>query len=295
MVTGLDYPNPFLSPYESFQQWKHHPLNRSLFESGRCISYGARTLNEGGYQAVPKLSFPGGALLGCSAGFLNVPKIKGSHNAMKSGMICAEELFRKHQQTQEQGGSLAGVEVTEYDSAMRASPVMKELKEVRNIHPSFHKGFNFFIGYSGLDLFLLKGRTPWTFRNTVPDSAKTKLASECTEIKYPKPDGNISFDLLTNLQRSGTNHEEDQPIHLRVKPELKDVPLQESLAKYAGPEQRFCPARVYEYPVDADGQPRLQINAQNCLHCKACSIKMPQEYINWTVPEGGGGPAYSNM
>lgn len=296
MVIGLDYENPYVNPYSTFQQWKHHPEVLKHIEGGECIQYGARALNEGGYQSIPKLTFPGGALLGCSAGFVNVPKIKGSHNAMKSGMVAAEAVFEQIDKAVEAGEELQnGVECTAYQTNMENGPVFEELKAVRNVHPSFHYGQLFFLGYSGLDLMLLKGRVPFTFRNNTPDSAKTKKASECQEIKYPKPDGKISFDLLTNLQRSGTYHDDDQPSHLRIKPEHADTPLNVSLKDYDGPEGRFCPAKVYEYLEDAEGNTRLQINAQNCLHCKTCSIKTPLEYINWTVPEGAGGPNYGNM
>eukprot|EP01100_Stratorugosa_tubuloviscum_P008412 TRINITY_DN350_c0_g1_i1.p1 TRINITY_DN350_c0_g1~~TRINITY_DN350_c0_g1_i1.p1 ORF type:complete len:603 (+),score=239.30 TRINITY_DN350_c0_g1_i1:196-2004(+) len=290
-VVGLDYENPYISPYSEFQQWKHHPLVRKYFENGTPISYGARCINEGGIQSIPKLTFPGGVLAGCSAGFLNVPKIKGSHTAMKSGMLAAEAIFDSLSKSDSEG-----LECVSYEQALKSSWVYEELKEVRNIHPSFSWGVLPWMAYSGLDSFLLKGRVPFTLNNKKTDSEKTKLATRCKPIEYPKPDGKISFDLLTNLARSGTNHEHDQPIHLRIKPGYEDIPSNVSYPLFGGPEQRFCPARVYEYTHnETTGNAQLVRNAQNCLHCKACDIKMPKEYIKWTVPEGGGGPAYSGM
>ncbi|RYG50226.1 electron transfer flavoprotein-ubiquinone oxidoreductase [archaeon] len=300
-AVGLDYANPYLSPYQEFQQWKHHPLVRAHLEGGECIQYGARCINEGGFQSVPKLTFPGGALLGCSAGFLNVPKIKGTHTAMKSGMVAADAIYQaltsetpmnvvRPAKKPEGADEKAGLEVVGYQKDMENSWVWEELKSVRNYHPSFKAGLLPGIMYSGLSAFVLRGKEPWTFRNHKKDCEKTKPAAECTPITYPKPDGKLSFDLLTNLARSGTNHEGDQPAHLRIKPGKEHVPTDVSYKIYAGPEGRFCPARVYEYPEGENG--KLVINAQNCVHCKCCSIKTPEEYIKWTVPEaGGGGPA----
>lgn len=286
MVIGLDYANPYLSPYQEFQRWKHHPHIAKVLKGGQCVSYGARVINEGGVQAIPKLTFPGGALLGCSAGFLNVPKIKGSHLAIKSGIVAAEAIMATKAMR-----ALEGAEITQYSTSLKASWAWSELESVRNIHPSFQKwGYPGLIFYGGLDQFLLKGRGA-TLRNHTPDVEKTKLAKDCKQIQYPKPDGVLSFDLLTNLQRSGTNHNHDQPPHLQIKPELKDAPTKISFEQYAGPEQRFCPAKVYEF----DDKGTLTINAQNCVHCKTCDIKTPANYIKWTVPEGGGGPAYENM
>mmetsp|Transcript_6837 Transcript_6837/g.7845 ORF Transcript_6837/g.7845 Transcript_6837/m.7845 type:complete len:601 (-) Transcript_6837:91-1893(-) len=295
MVVGLDYQNPYLSPYEEFQRLKHHPTMKKHLEGGECIAYGARVINEGGFQAIPKLTFPGGALIGCSAGFLNVPKIKGTHTAMKSGMVAAESVF----------DSLTAddapeeiVEVQQYQENMENSWVWSELKSVRNYAPSFKWGTIAGTLYSGLSGFILRGNEPWTLskHGKGRDCETTKKSSEAKVIEYPKPDGVLSFDILSNLARSGTNHEGDQPAHLRIKPELKDVPNEISITEYAGPEQRFCPAKVYEYQENAETQKmELVINAQNCVHCKCCSIKMPQEYIKWTVPEGGGGPAYEVM
>ncbi|KDO29821.1 hypothetical protein SPRG_04927 [Saprolegnia parasitica CBS 223.65] len=303
MVVGLDYENPYLNPYEEFQRFKTHPAVRSHLEGGECVAYGARVLNEGGYHAIPKLSFPGGALIGCSAGFLNSIKIKGTHTAMKSGMLAAEAAYEALTKdgaepvatTGEIDATEGAADLSSYEGAVESSWIADELKKVRNCHQAFHWGTLPGLIYSGLSTFILNGKEPWTIPTTTVDSAKTKPAKECTPIEYPKPDGVLTFDLLSNLQRSGTNHA-DQPAHLRIKPELKDVPANESFPVYAGPEQRFCPAKVYEYTDGsedgANGKPQLVINAQNCIHCKCCSIKMPKEYINWTVPEGGGGPAY---
>jgi electron-transferring-flavoprotein dehydrogenase len=307
MVVGLDYKNPYLSPYQEFQRWKHHPAVAEHLEGGECISYGARVLNEGGYHAIPQLAFPGGALVGCSAGFLNAVKIKGSHTAMKSGMLAAEALFpeltKEGVVTVADGGEDAFASesaevptVTSYEAALRESWIADELKAVRNVHASFKWGTFAGMVYSWFSTAISRGREPWTLSNSTPDSAKTLPAAQCASIDYPKPDGVLSFDLLSNLQRSGTNHDHDQPSHLRVREELKDVPSDVSIATYAGPEQRFCPAGVYEYAeADESGKRSLVINAQNCVHCKCCSVKMPQEYIKWTVPEGGGGPSYTVM
>lgn len=297
-VVGLDYENPYLNPYQEFQRWKHHPEVAKHLTGGKCVSYGARCLNEGGYHAIPKLTFPGGALLGCSAGFLNSVKIKGSHTALASGRIAGEEVHRKLTgsgvepcfETYAIDPTEGAVEVTEYQTSLEGSWVYDELKRARNSHQAFHYGMLPGLAHAGLTLHVTGGKEPWTLVTTGSDSSKTKKAAECKEIVYPKPDGVLSFDLLTNLARSGTNHA-DQPSHLRVRKGMEDVPAKTSLPVYAGPEQRFCPAKVYEY--DANGQ--LIINAQNCVHCKCCSIKTPLEYINWTVPEGGGGPAYDVM
>mmetsp|Transcript_26385 Transcript_26385/g.84938 ORF Transcript_26385/g.84938 Transcript_26385/m.84938 type:complete len:396 (-) Transcript_26385:147-1334(-) len=304
-VIGLDYENPYLNPYMEFQRWKHHPDIRKYLEGGECIQYGARCLNEGGFHAIPKLTFPGGALIGCGPGFLNSVKIKGTHTAIKSGMVAAEAVYEELAADESRTVASLGeraegekpVEVTAYQTGMENSWVWEELREVRNCHTAFHKGLLPGLAHSALSTMITKGREPWTLRNTVRDSDRTKPASQCEPIEYPKPDGKLSFDLLTNLARSGTNHA-DQPSHLRIKPELAHVPKGESMDVYAAPEQRFCPARVYEYTDGSespDGKPQLVINAQNCVHCKCCSIKMPKEYIDWTVPEGGGGPAYTAM
>jgi electron-transferring-flavoprotein dehydrogenase len=283
LVVGLDYANPYVNPYSEFQRWKHHPRISQHLQGGECVQYGARVINEGGLQSVPKLTFPGGALIGCSAGFVNVPKIKGTHTAMKSGMVAADEVWSALQ-----SGASEGAEVKGYQAAMERSWVWDELHSVRNYHPSFKHGLLPGIAYSGLSAYVLNGREPWTLRgHGAEDWAATKPAAGFSPIVYPKPDGVLSFDLLTNLARSGTSHEADQPAHLRVKAGMESTPAETSFKVFAAPESRFCPAGVYEYPEPA----KLQINAQNCVHCKTCDIKTPQNYITWTVPEaGGGGP-----
>ena len=285
-VIGLDYQNPHLSPFDEFQRFKTHPKIRPTFEGGERIAYGARAINEGGFQSIPKLTFPGGALIGCAAGFLNVPKIKGTHTAMKSGMTAAEAIFDHLKSGQE------GSEVTSYRERMEESWVFDELHKVRNIRPSFRWGLWGGIAYSGLDTFLLRGRAPWTFAHH-PDHSRLKKASECPKIDYPKPDGQVSFDKNSSVYLSGTNHEEDQPVHLQLKDE--SIAIDINLKDYDAPEQRFCPAGVYEIVTDDDGSSKLQINAQNCVHCKTCDIKDITQNINWVTPEGGGGPNYPNM
>eukprot|EP00298_Acanthocystis_sp_HF-20_P007711 c17235_g1_i1.p1 GENE.c17235_g1_i1~~c17235_g1_i1.p1 ORF type:complete len:589 (-),score=284.80 c17235_g1_i1:125-1891(-) len=290
-VVGLDYPNPYLSPYQEFQRYKTHPKIKEILEGGQCIQYGARSINEGGLQSLPKLTFPGGMLVGCSAGFVNVPKVKGTHTAMKSGILAAEAVF---EELTKPDASDTPKEIVSYSENLKKSWVYQELKEVRNIRPSFHFGFWGGLIYSGLDTIFLKGRVPWTFSHQKTDHEATKPADECKPIEYPKPDGVLTFDLLTNLQRSGTNHDHDSPVHLTLL--NNEIPVQVNYNKYAAPESRFCPARVYEYVTDSDGSnPKLVINAQNCLHCKACDIKDKKQNINWVVPEGGGGPAYTEM
>ncbi|RSH88406.1 uncharacterized protein EHS24_000950 [Apiotrichum porosum] len=300
LVIGLDYPNPYLSPYREFQRMKHHPLFAKVLEGGECIAYGARALNEGGLQSIPKLYFPGGALIGCSAGFLNVPKIKGTHNAMKSGMLAAEAAYE--QLTSGAAEEDKPVDMSGYEKAMEDSWVYKELKEVRNLRPSFHNPLGMWGGmaYSGVDSLLLKGRVPFTFHHPEEDFQATKPAAQFNEIEYPKPDGKLSFDILTSVSRTGTNHAENQPVHLRLPtdPEAKARHTAENVTKYAGLLGRVCPASVYEYQdaegaeVDAVGK-KFVINSQNCIHCKTCSIKVPTQDITWTVPEGGGGPKYT--
>ena len=285
-VVGLDYSNPHLSPYEEFQRFKTHPEIRKFFEGGRRIAYGARALNEGGFQSVPKLSFPGGVLIGDTAGFLNVPKVKGTHMAMKSGIEAAEALFA-HLTVEGQTGH----ECLGYAERLKQSWLWDELYQVRNIRPSFRWGLFGGIAYSAIDTFLLKGRAPWTLHHHA-DHSQLKKASECAPIVYPKPDGKISFDRLSSVFISATNHTEEQPCHLRLKD--ASVPISTNLALYNAPETRYCPAGVYEIVEDPSG-PRMQINAQNCLHCKTCDIKDPTQNIDWAVPEGGGGPNYPNM
>uniref|UniRef100_A0A667ZT05 Electron transfer flavoprotein-ubiquinone oxidoreductase n=1 Tax=Myripristis murdjan TaxID=586833 RepID=A0A667ZT05_9TELE len=292
---GLDYTNPYLSPFREFQRWKHHPFVAPTLEGGNRIAYGARALNEGGIQSIPKLTFPGGMLIGCSPGFMNVPKIKGTHTAMKSGMLAAESAFAKI--TDENLNSeTTGLHVPEYAENLKKSWIWKELHAVRNIRPSFHNYFGLYGGmvYTGIFYWVLRGKEPWTLKHCGLDSAQLKPAKDCTPIEYPKPDGKISFDLLSSVALSGTNHEGDQPAHLTLKDD--SVPVARNLAIYDGPEQRFCPAGVYEYvPLETGEGMRLQINAQNCVHCKTCDIKDPSQNINWVVPEGSGGPAYNGM
>ncbi len=284
-VIGLDYENPHLSPFDEFQRFKTHPAMRPTFAGGERVAYGARALNEGGIQSIPKLSFPGGALIGCTAGFLNVPKIKGTHTAMKSGMLAAEAAFAAL-------GGEAGAELDSYEAALKSSWIYDELHTVRNIRPSFHWGLWAGIAYSGLDTYILRGHAPWTFHHKA-DHDRLKPKDECPAIDYPKPDGEVSFDKNSSVFLSGVMHEEDQPVHLKLADEAKAIEL--NLARYAGPEERYCPAGVYEFVSGDDGKPRLQINAQNCVHCKTCDIKDPTQNINWVTPEGGGGPNYPNM
>lgn len=259
LVVGLDYPNPWLAPYGEFQKMKQHPLFKSYLEGGKCISYGARTLIEGGFQSIPKCAFPGGALIGDTAGFVNLPKIKGTHNAMKSGMLAAEAAYTALQNTD--NGS---VFLYDYEDKLRSSSIWKELHQVRNVRPSFHTPLGLYGGvlYSGIDTLFLRGKAPWTFKHAKPDHAATKTADECKKIEYPKPDGKITFDILTSVSRTGTNHEEDQPVHLQVKDWEKHAQME--WPKYKGVENRFCPAGVYEY-VEDESKPlgvRFQINNQ---------------------------------
>ncbi|KAG0145430.1 hypothetical protein CROQUDRAFT_658749 [Cronartium quercuum f. sp. fusiforme G11] len=296
LVVGLDYPNPYLSPYQEFQRLKHHPFFSKILKGGECLAYGARALNEGGYQSIPKLNFPGGALIGCSAGFLNVPKIKGTHTAMKSGMLAAEATFEAIN-----SGTQESIDLIKYSELIENSWIMKELKEVRNLRPSFHTRLGIYggIAYSGLDSLILKGRVPWTFHHPKEDYEATKVISDVKPIEYPAPDHQISFDILTSVSRTGTNHTENQPVHLVVKDGKFSEHTKINVKDYDGLLNKACPAGVYEY-VDAnesgsedDDGKRLVINSQNCIHCKTCSIKVPTQDIIWTVPEGGGGPAYS--
>ena len=287
-VVGLDYSNPHLSPFEEFQRFKTHPAVRSVFEGGRRVSYGARALNEGGFQSIPKLTFPGGCLVGCTAGFLNVPKIKGTHTAMKSGMLAAEAVFDLLNDE-----AATGTEPLKYADKIEASWLWSELYKVRNIRPAFAKGLWMGMGYAALDTYLLRGRAPWTFHHHA-DHTSLKPAADAPKIDYPKPDNVVSFDRNSSVYLSGTNHEENQPVHLTLKD--ASVPIDHNLAIYDSPEQRYCPAGVYEIVRNEDGSdPRLQINAQNCVHCKTCDIKDPTQNIRWVTPEGGGGPNYPNM
>jgi electron-transferring-flavoprotein dehydrogenase len=290
-VTALDYKNPWVYPFEEFQRWKLHPEIRSLLEGGRRVSYGARAINEGGWQSVPRLAFPGGVLAGCSAGFVNVPSIKGSHTTMKSGMLAAEAIVAAI------GAGREADELGEYDNAVRHSWIAKELKQVQNAEPLMAKfnGDLFATALAGTDMW---SRTLFGFGITKPmkhhtDASTTERADLYPPINYPKPDGVITFDRLSSVFLSNTNHEEDQPCHLVLKDPA--IPTEINLPLYAGPEARYCPAGVYEFIGVEEGTPRLQINAQNCVHCKTCDIKDMTQNIEWVAPEGGGGPNYPNM
>jgi electron-transferring-flavoprotein dehydrogenase len=288
-VVHLNYENPYLSPFEEFQRFKTHPLVRGTFEGGKRLAYGARALTEGGWQSVPKLSFPGGALVGCAAGFMNVPRIKGSHNAMLSGMLAAEQVAAAL------AAGRANDELADYEAAWRSSAIGPDLWKVRNAKPLWSRfGTLLGIALGGIDMwtntlgFSLFG----TLGHGKPDSATLKPAAQCEPIAYPKPDGKLTFDRLSSVFLSNTNHEEDQPVHLKV----ADLALQKASEhdRYGGPSARYCPAGVYEW-VDEGGSPRFVINAQNCVHCKTCDIKDPNQNITWVPPEGGGGPNYPNM
>ncbi len=288
-VTALDYANPYVSPYQEFQRWKHHPEIAAILEGGKRVSYGGRVINEGGWQSVPKLAFPGGALIGCSAGFVNVPRIKGSHTAMKSGMLAAESIA---------AAIAAGNEHTErmdYDAAVRDSWIADELKKVKNAQPAVAKwGEDLGTVVAGIDMWMrtLKIGLPITMKHH-RDHEMLQRADGYKPVAYPKPDGVLSFDRLTNVSFSYTNHAEDQPCHLKV----KDMELQREseLEVFAGPSTRYCPAGVYEWIEEDGAEPKFQINSQNCIHCKTCDIKDPNQNITWVTPEGGGGPNYPNM
>jgi electron-transferring-flavoprotein dehydrogenase len=292
-VVNLNYSNPHISPFDEFQRFKQHPDIRPLLEGGKRVAYGARAINEGGLQSIPKLTFPGGALIGCTAGFLNVPRIKGSHNAMKSGMLAAEAAFVRLGE-----GAEGGDELTAYPAALRKSWVWEDLRKVRNVKPSLKYGLLLGTLVSAIYMWLeslgLGFLTPWTLHHKKADFETLKKASECPKIAYPRPDGVVSFDKLTSVFISNTNHEENQPAHLKLKDPT--IPIRVNLPLYDEPAQRYCPAGVYEIVRDDNGNdPRFQINAQNCVHCKTCDIKEPEQNINWVVPEGGGGPNYPNM
>ena len=290
-VVHLSYENPHLSPYDEFQRFKTHPSIRDTFAGGKRLGYGARAINEGGLQSVPKVAFPGGALLGCAAGFLNVPRIKGTHNAMKSGMLAAEAAFAAVQ-----AGRRHDV-LDAYGDGWKQSSIYRDLYKVRNVKPALKRGMwlgtitgGFHMWMNDLGLGNLVG---WTLHHDKPDNASLKPAAEMPKIAYPKYDGVLTFDKLSSVFLSNTNHEEDQPVHLQLRDPA--IPVTVNLAEYDGPEQRYCPAGVYEFVVDDAGGKRLQINAQNCVHCKTCDIKDPLQNIHWVVPEGGGGPNYPGM
>jgi len=294
-VVGLDYANPWLSPFEEMQRWKTHPNVRWYLEgdaargirSARRLGYGARAITAGGLLSLPKLVFPGGALVGCDAGFLNVSRIKGSHAAIKTGMLAAEAAFDAL------GAGRSGDELAAYPEAFEASWLHAELHRARNFKAWFKKGLVTATAMNGVEQFLLRGHVPWTLHRTDPDHAALRPAAECPRIEYPKPDGVLTFDRLSSVFVSNTNHEENQPAHLTLRD--ASVPVATNLTRYAGPESRYCPAGVYEFVKTDDGGERLQINAQNCVHCKTCDIKDPTQNIVWVAPEGGGGPNYVGM
>ncbi|MBL6929265.1 MAG: electron transfer flavoprotein-ubiquinone oxidoreductase [Rhodospirillales bacterium] len=281
-IVGLDYQNPYLSPFDEMQRFKTHPAVRTTFEGGRRIAYGARALSEGGLQSIPKPDFPGGALIGDSAGFMNVAKIKGTHTSMKSAMVTAETVF-------EALGSDS--DLSALPGALEASWLWAELKKVRNIRPAFRWNLWGGLAYSALDTFLLFGRAPWTLHHH-EDHTQLKKAADCAKIDYPKPDGVLTFDKLSSVYLANVSHEENQPCHLTLRD--ASVPVAVNLTDYDGPEARFCPAQVYEF-VEQDDEMHLQINAANCVHCKTCDIKDPTQNIDWVTPEGGSGPNYPNM
>ena len=285
-VVGLSYSNPYLSPFEEFQRYKTHPTIRQFFEGGKRISYGARAITAGGLNSLPKTVFPGGALIGCEAGFLNASRIKGSHAAIKTGMMAAEAAFDAVT------SGRAADELTAYPAAFKKSWLHTELNKARNFKPWMAKGLYLGTLMVGIEQKLLGGKVPWTIHNTHADHECLKPAAQCTPIQYPKPDGQISFDRLSSVFISNTNHEENQPAHLTLKNDA--VPVVTNLAVFAGPEQRYCPAGVYEF-IESDDGKKLQINAQNCVHCKTCDIKDPTQNIVWVTPEGTGGPNYSGM
>ena len=284
-VVALDYRNPHLSPFEEFQRFKTHPAIRPTFEGGERVAYGARAINEGGAQSIPKLVFPGGALIGCSAGFLNVAKIKGTHTAMKSGMLAAEAAFAAIAEGRD------GDELAAYPAALARSWVHAELTRVRNFRPGFRGGLVVGTLNGALELMVLGGRAPWTLGHGA-DHARLRPAAKSRPIAYPKPDGAISFDRTSSVYLANTSHDEDQPVHLQLR--RPETAIDHNLAIYDAPEQRYCPAGVYEI-VEEGGSPRLQINAANCVHCKTCDIKDPTQNIDWVPPEGGSGPTYPNM
>jgi electron-transferring-flavoprotein dehydrogenase len=286
-VVSLAYENPYLSPFEEFQRYKTHPEIRKFFEGGKRISYGARAITAGGLQSLPKFVFPGGALIGCDAGFLNMPRIKGSHAAIKTGMLAAEAVYDAL------GAGRSSDELSAYPAAFEKSWLYDELYTARNFKPWLGKGFYVGTAMAGIDQLIFRGKAPWTLRSSKADHEYLRPASEFKPIVYPKPDNKLTFDRLSSVFISNTNHAEEQPAHLTLKD--ASVPVNVNLAQYAGPESRYCPAGVYEYVKAENGADRLQINAQNCVHCKTCDIKDPTQNIVWVTPEGGGGPNYPNM
>ena len=290
-VVGLDYRNPHLSPFEEFQRFKNHPDIRPIFEGGTRVSYGARAISEGGLQSIPKLTFPGGLLVGDTAGFLNVPKVKGTHTSMKSAMLAAEAVYELLPAEYDEENPGPALEATAYPDKFKNSWLWEELHKVRNIRPGFKKGLWLGLINAALDSYIFRGKMPWTMGHHA-DHEQLGNKNDYPEIEYPKPDGVVSFDRSSSVYLSGTNHDDNQPAHLRLRDD--SVPIRLNLERYDAPEQRYCPAGVYEI-VKVDGSPALQINAQNCVHCKTCDIKDPSQNIHWVVPEGGGGPTYPNM
>lgn len=284
-VIGLDYKNPYLNPYEEFQRFKNHPTIRTLFEKGKRIAYGARSLNEGGLQSIPKLTFPGGLIIGCAAGFLNVPKIKGIHTAMKSGMLAAESVMPLLQKTSRE-------ECADFSLNIKSSWINKELHQVRNIRPAMNWGLLPGLAYAALDTYVFRGHAPWTLHNH-NDYQQLQPAKNFKKIDYPKHDNKITFDLMSSVFLTQSKHDEDQPCHLKLL--NPDTPVDINLKIYAAPEQRYCPAGVYEFVLNAENKSYFQINSANCVHCKACDIKDPTQNIVWTPPEGGSGPNYTMM
>ena len=287
MVVGLDYANPWLSPFEEFQRYKTHPSIKPYFENGKRIAYGARALTAGGLLSLPKLVFPGGAMVGCEAGFLNASRIKGSHAAIKTGALAAQALYDAL--VAERSHDI----LSDYPIAFEQSWLYKELNKARNFKQWFKKGRTVGTIMTGVEQLLFQGKMPWTIHRTKADHECLKPAAECAKIEYPKPDGKITFDRLSSVFISNTNHDENEPIHLTLK--NPDIPVDTNLKVYAGPEQRYCPAGVYEFIKDDNGEDKLQINAQNCVHCKTCDIKDPTQNIVWVAPQGGEGPVYSGM
>lgn len=287
LVVGLDYANPWLSPFEEFQRFKTHPYVRATFEGGKRLAYGARALTAGGLLSLPKLVFPGGALVGCEAGFLNASRIKGSHAAIKSGMMAADAIVDALANNREYD------ELSAYPAAFEQSWLHDELNKARNFKQWFKKGRTVGTLMTGIEQLVLRGKMPWSLRNTKPDHAFLQPAASCQRIEYPKPDGKLTFDRLSSVFISNTNHEEDEPIHLTLKD--ASIPVKLNLATYAGPEARYCPAGVYEFVKSDAGEDQLQINAQNCVHCKTCDIKDPSQNIVWIPPQGGEGPVYNGM
>lgn len=288
LIVDLNYSNPYVSPFDEFQRMKHHPLISQYLAGGKRVAYGARAITKGGFNALPKMHFPGGLLVGCNAGTLNFAKIKGTHTAMKSGMLAAEEIFAALQ-----AGDTGGKDLSGYAERFQNSWVYEELKASRNFGPALHK-FGSLMGgaFNFIDQNIFGGKLPVTLRDNHPDYAQMRPASECSPIQYPKPDGKLSFDKLSSVFLSNTNHDEDQPCHLHLTD--PSIPISKNLPLYAEPAQRYCPAGVYEV-LGEGAEARFQINAQNCVHCKTCDIKDPSQNITWVTPEGGGGPNYPNM